>query len=339
MLQKRWATDIATMQSEIFYHSIDYDPKAIMIKEFIKADFNISDSHIVLVNVKDSSSLRLSDGTKVNRKHAAVVGMIIKDAVTSRQPVQDIGCLIPYAGQVRVVTRCIMAPVQEQLGQAMDDLRILSFGGSQSIEFDMTVVDLVTTDGLGFLFDDERMLVGLTRGRFGLIVVANIDKMQKAEGYTKSSVGRFIRYCQQRNLVHNWSRELDTAMLNILPNTPNATVPGRKGDSAEEDVVVKKASSCFNCGSPDHSASRCTKEKVLKSKDCGKTGHSAKYCPTALCKRCGKLGHRKVNCTDEAAFEKCSRCGSHHDDVARCLVPTDAQRAAALAREKAGDVP
>lgn len=89
----------------------------------------------------------------------------------------DVGVISPYAAQVRELQRVLPARLEQHLGnrRGQESVQVSSVDGFQGHEKELIVVSAVRSNdhGIGFLRDERRLNVMLTRAKRGLIVVGN----------------------------------------------------------------------------------------------------------------------------------------------------------------------
>ena len=111
------------------------------------------------------------DRSKSNRHEAEMVVGIAKLLITLGVKAQEIVILVAYLGQLRVVRRLL-----ETSGLQLKTDSVDNFQGEES---EVVVLSLVRSGAgtIGFLGQENRATVALTRARRGLVVVGNIDQL------------------------------------------------------------------------------------------------------------------------------------------------------------------
>ena len=126
------------------------------------------------------------------------------DALSSGE---NVGVISPYKAQASAIRRRLADALGADLAAAID---VNSIDGFQGREKDVCVFSVVRAPsrdddatrrggyarGLGFVADERRINVGLTRARSSLIVLGNAEKLKKDENW-----GALVRSAKERNAV------------------------------------------------------------------------------------------------------------------------------------------
>ena len=83
--------------------------------------------------------------------------------------------ITPYNAQKNAIAECFS-------DQGMDD-QVLSIDSSQGREFDLVFVSMVRTRSGSFVQDQNRINVGITRAKHGLVIVGNIKALEKESNW------------------------------------------------------------------------------------------------------------------------------------------------------------
>ena len=90
---------------------------------------------------------------------------------------RDVGVISPYLAQVRHLRDCL----SRDLGPSASELDVNTIDGYQGREKDVVIFSAVRTGAsgaIGFVADERRMNVGLTRGRCSVIVMGNAPALR-----------------------------------------------------------------------------------------------------------------------------------------------------------------
>ena len=136
----------------------------------------------------------------------AIVKALVRgyDALSSGE---NVGVISPYKAQASAIRRRLADALGTDLAAAID---VNSIDGFQGREKDVCVFSVVRAPsrdddatrrggyarGLGFVADERRINVGLTRARSSLIVLGNAEKLKKDENW-----GALVRSAKERNAV------------------------------------------------------------------------------------------------------------------------------------------
>jgi len=136
----------------------------------------------------------------------AIESLLAKALAAEDLKVEDVGIISPYAAQVRLLRRQLNAsPMLARLGCRVAKpgeigLEVSSVDGYQGREKDLIIVSTVRANPhgkVGFLADERRLNVTITRARRGLVVCGNLPTlMQDGTGWQP-----WIQWAQERGLV------------------------------------------------------------------------------------------------------------------------------------------
>ena len=109
----------------------------------------------------------------------------------------SIGIITPYEGQKRLLRNLLNnVPRSGSLSHSSGKSRIEvnTVDGFQGREKDIIIISCVRTSrsGIGFIDDDRRMNVALTRAKKSLVVVGNVQALQCSTSWTS-----FVRHCNE----------------------------------------------------------------------------------------------------------------------------------------------
>ena len=133
--------------------------------------------------------------SKRNPQEAALVVKKVQALIESGMSPDDIAVIAPYAAQVRLI--------RQLLADALDsdvDLEVDTVDGFQGREKEAVVICMVrsNSDGeIGFLSDERRMNVALTRARRKLIVIGDSATLGGHDFYQS-----LLQYFEQQDVYH-----------------------------------------------------------------------------------------------------------------------------------------
>lgn len=167
-------------------------PVARRFKKFAEKEFGIQ-SNRILVDIPSTGTITdthiESGGTsKGNDFMMCYVAEYVTALLTDFQDTATIAIMTPYKYQHKKYTdmanKMRLANVPN-----IDRMTVSTINGAQGREYDIVILDFPLKNNLGFLADEKRMNVALTRARNGLILVASLDNMhqylRRAESHTK----------------------------------------------------------------------------------------------------------------------------------------------------------
>jgi len=159
--QYRMHQSICQLDSYLFYNSMLQTPLVVCEDRQRKEN-----RPLVWVSVNGSETIALTNKSFVNHNEInAVKGVLAK--LRERHPDASIAVLTFYKGQLEEMMRATPASLQ---------VEILTVDSSQGIEFDYVVLSPVRSNchgNIGFVKDDRRINVAISRSRYGLIVVGD----------------------------------------------------------------------------------------------------------------------------------------------------------------------
>ncbi len=136
-----------------------------------------------------------------NPEEARLVLKKIQGLIDAGLTAKDIAVIAPYAAQVRMIRQL----ANDGLGES--DLEVDTVDGFQGREKEAVVISLVRSnkDGeIGFLSDERRMNVALTRAKRKLIVIGDSATLGGHEFY-----GSLLEYFEQQGVYHTVWEEIN----------------------------------------------------------------------------------------------------------------------------------
>jgi len=171
--QYRMHGDLIEFSNGHFYNNEILSPKS---QRFLFFDL----SSILLIDTSYFDFAEESSGvSKINRKEAVVIADVIKWLGATFEG--SIGVIVPYSAQALLIG----ALLEEQDIKGCD---VNTVDGFQGQERDFIVLGLVRSNEdkeYGFLSDEKRMNVALTRCRRGLVVVGDVETFRTSDFYRK----------------------------------------------------------------------------------------------------------------------------------------------------------
>ena len=145
--------------------------------------------------------------SKRNPQEAALVVKKVRALIESGLQADDIAVIAPYAAQVRLVRQLLdECSVPEEYGPSFD-VEVGTVDGFQGREKEAVVICLVRSNGegeIGFLSDERRMNVALTRARRKLIIIGDSATLGGHEFYQS-----LLEYFEQQDVYHTIWEEVD----------------------------------------------------------------------------------------------------------------------------------
>lgn len=152
-----------------------------------KSDFFFEyNSPLVMFDVKGKEVKRASDHSVYNEAEVNVIVTILRNIIDVNEgqegwedKLKSIGIITGYNAQVTLITDKL-SEIYGQQCNALDFIEIDSVDGFQGKEKDLIILSCVRSNNqrdIGFMRDDRRLNVALTRARRGLIVIGNADTL------------------------------------------------------------------------------------------------------------------------------------------------------------------
>ncbi|KAL4853029.1 putative helicase MAGATAMA 3 [Chlorella vulgaris] len=137
---------------------------------------------LVFLDVKGTESVPEGSSSLVNEREAEVVLQMYRELrhrhpQLGKQP--SVAVISPYKAQVSLLRRLFKAALGEEAAKLVDINTIDGFQGREKdVAFFSTVRSQRGSRGIGFVADERRINVGLTRARATLILVGHVESLQ-----------------------------------------------------------------------------------------------------------------------------------------------------------------
>ena len=145
--------------------------------------------------------------SKRNPQEAALVVKKVRALIESGLAADDVAVIAPYAAQVRLVRQLLAEQDSAEQGRCDTDVEVDTVDGFQGREKEAVVICMVRSNGdgeIGFLSDERRMNVALTRARRKLIVIGDSATLGGHEFYQS-----LLEYFEQQGVYHTVWEEVD----------------------------------------------------------------------------------------------------------------------------------
>lgn len=177
---------------------------------------------VALLNTPQCAMENSRGSSKSNDFEAELVCGVVSDLLKAQDVTSDgIGVVTPYQAQLKLIS-------DKMKQKHLENLSIRTVDGFQGQERDVIVFSAVRCNEhgfIGFLDDDKRMNVLLTRARRGMIVIGNKRTLEKCELWKKwiewIDENKLTRDCPQENVTESPS-----------PTNSSSVRRGREGRSA-----------------------------------------------------------------------------------------------------------
>jgi superfamily I DNA and/or RNA helicase len=147
------------------------------------------DTPIVIRNVDDK-------GKQVSDKEAEEITNIIKGYLNLNLSAKDIAVLSPFRAQAANIRRYIRKMISEDVAMELvvDTIDKMQGQEREVIIFSLAAGDLeYMTEMADFLYNPNKMNVAFSRAKSKLIIVGNIDNLQKIDDNSFPHIAKMLR--------------------------------------------------------------------------------------------------------------------------------------------------
>jgi regulator of nonsense transcripts 1 len=192
--QYRMHPVIAKFSSDTFYHGriengVDEDDRTY---DDDSIPWPNERKPIMFWNVPTHEEYTGVDQSRVNTRESTYVAELVSKFHENGVEAEKIAIICPYLGQVEYLAAAINH-LSEAADDWLDDVEIDTIDAFQGREKDFIIFSCVRGNDkntIGFLANEERMNVALTRAKYGLIVGGNAQVFCENEKWSD-----FIEYC------------------------------------------------------------------------------------------------------------------------------------------------
>nr|GAT59093.1 predicted protein [Mycena chlorophos] len=161
-------------------------PNSIHLKE----DANGNRPAVIFLDHTGNEAIR--DKSRVNHNEARIVLGVIEDLLLNNPALkgEDIGIIAPYAAQITLIMRLLnsrpeyfarfVSVLGEQRARQLANIEVRTVDGFEGREKEVIIFSTVRNNAgghIGFLADQRRLNVGLTRAKRGLFVVGSLSTL------------------------------------------------------------------------------------------------------------------------------------------------------------------
>ncbi|GAM85980.1 hypothetical protein ANO11243_039900 [Dothideomycetidae sp. 11243] len=219
--QRRYVTEIASLVSNFFYEgklltipSIDADPRASKFQTAAKVCFGVEHRSVMFFDAHKAWESCSGTHSRYNIGSAAGCWWVAETLmVLGGYTGKEVAIYTPYTAQDKVhhsIRDSLFADEKAPRGRTPKDfydIHLSTFEKCQGQQCDVVILDLTATKSVGFLDDAARVLTGMTRGRFGLIIVGNRSALNTwMRSWHDPIIRKIADELSQRNAI----RRLDT---------------------------------------------------------------------------------------------------------------------------------
>ena len=202
-VQYRMRPDISSFPSAQFYNSQIVDGNNVLSPCYA-GQISLLDGNpyaFLSINGKEEKG---AGGSSRNQAEACCVLDLIKKLKSSslRKYIKDWS----VASRIRVITfyQAQVALIKQLLSKHnLSEMVVATVDSSQGCEADIVILSFVRTAAAGFLRDDRRMNVALTRAKYQLICVGNVDALTRMSGIS-GTVEEVLKDARSRRVVQQY---------------------------------------------------------------------------------------------------------------------------------------
>lgn len=215
---------------------------------FTSGDDSIKDVTLMLIDTTgcDMHETANDAGSRYNEGESNIVSSLVRALISLGLKAEDIAVITPYNGQVELLRRRLLPDVPK--------LEIRSVDGFQGGEREAVILSLVRSserggkDGIGFLRDERRLNVAVTRAKRHCALICDCETVSQNE-FIKSlidwieekgsyhSAMEFVSDDSDRNKTHIHKITTCSAAVSSRPKSPKTAKPNKKN---HPDIQISK---------------------------------------------------------------------------------------------------
>ena len=216
-IQYRMHPAISEFSSITFYEGSLQNGVSINQRTYFGLDFPwpVPNKPLLFYNTIGPEELSASGTSYVNRTEAANVEKIVTQLMRSGVSGTQLGVITPYEGQRAFITAYLqnfgtLGPIHYR------EIEISSVDSFQGREKDFIILSCVRSNenlGIGFLQDNRRLNVALTRAKYGMIICGNAKVLAKQQLWNNL----LNHYNEHGVLVEGALNNLKQCMIKLNP--------------------------------------------------------------------------------------------------------------------------
>lgn len=305
----------------------------------------------ILLNVTDGVTSSSKSKSRSNPYNVVQAMNFIEQLLAKTSFKTDqISIITPYAAQVKTYKQAFEKARKSDFWTSRDifEIDVKTVNDSQSTENKYIIFDLIVSavrlGGLGFITDNKRLNVALTRPEDMHVIIRDRQCNSDEEEYQNDPEVADLQFndegqpIQPRTAYANNVRKIfDDYLSQQLLKTAresssleqvryigdiaaveefraefakracsNCGKIGHKRKDCKSEQKVPADMQCRNCEAYGHKAVNCPEKSIFHGTclNCHQTGHRRSECPERVCNTCGEKGHTSNDCTKRV----CGRC-------------------------------
>ena len=159
-------------------------PIGARTNEIFNSKFNWPNEKIplIFIHIEGNEVITNASKSKQNEEEAKIVTLFIEKFKNLEINFNNIGIITPYSAQRVLIQKKLKEKYKDQTHDIMNILKISSVDGFQGKEKDFIIVSNVRSNDhgeIGFLKDFRRLNVSITRAKYGMIIIGNINCLSR----------------------------------------------------------------------------------------------------------------------------------------------------------------
>lgn len=215
-VQYRMRPEISRFPSKTFYEGGISDGSNVSKPSYHVAEYRtlVSDQPYIFIQ-EDGTEIQKPSGSFQNMAEAERVVAILMDLkkISSRETfvrpgqarniwfsIDRVRVITFYQAQVELISNMLNA-------NGLQQVTVSTVDSSQGSEADLIIISFVRTSktkGVGFLSDDRRLNVALTRAKYKLISIGNSDCLSKAQGRGTATIQSLAKDAVDREIISKY---------------------------------------------------------------------------------------------------------------------------------------
>ncbi|KAI3639495.1 hypothetical protein MIR68_002510 [Amoeboaphelidium protococcarum] len=182
--QYRCHPEISSLSNELFY-----DSKLVngITAEHRPPLINSNFPHLMMVNISDGKEEQTYSGSYINQSESQCILKIVRSILQQKLSNGDrlrgsqLGVISLYKSQSELLSQII------NVGDCQETVEVSTVDAYQGAEKDIIILSTVRSGGssVGFIDEPRRINVALSRARYHLIIVANVDTVKSNDLWQK----------------------------------------------------------------------------------------------------------------------------------------------------------
>lgn len=169
------------------------------------------------LDVRGKESTPEGSGSRINKDEAQAALAVIRDLILKYKELREPGLMAvisPYKEQVRLIQKLLADHLPDDIAHGIDVNTVDGFQGREKLIAIFSGVRSNEKAGIGFVRDQRRMNVGLTRGRSAMLMVGNAKVLRKSAPWR-----RLVRSAKQRQCLFRFKAPFKEALAKLTASS------------------------------------------------------------------------------------------------------------------------